>query len=254
MDGGKFKFEELLFFLVNLLFVVMTNSLCCRELCHISLYRPPPTSTAECCPSTVWAKQHCHCWPDHTLSLQFLVVLSDGEEYDHTKAEFQVRESSNSKSLSNYYRLSANMHGPGGDAAPQWLLYCFSCLSWRGRGTIGANNNNAAISTAREARSGGWHSKQANPIPSHGPSLNDERIRSVSKLDTTTDFLADVSWSAHFVWMSCWHCSCGQNYWSVCFVTFNVAFVEHNCIVCACNVKCNLMSGWRKGILVAKNR
>lgn len=234
---------------------MLINSLCPVELCNISLYRlkKPPTSTAECCPSTARAKQNCHCWPDHTLSLQFLVVLSDDEEYDHTRTEFQVRESSKFESLSSYYRLSTNTHGPGGDAAPQWLLYCFSCLSWRGRGTIGANNNNVAISAAREARSVGWYSKQANPIPSHGPSLNDERIRSMSKLDTTTDLLADLSWSASFVWMSPWHCSRGQSYWLVCFVTFNGPVVEnkHNVYVYMYQ-KFNLMFDWRRGILLFK--
>lgn len=182
-------------------------------------------------------------------------MLSDDEEYDHTRTEFQVRESSKFKSLSNYYRLSTNTHGPGGDAAPQWLLYCFSCLSWRGRGTIGANNNNVAISTAREARSVGWYSKQANPIPSHGPSLNDERIRSMSKLDTTTDLLADLSWSASFIWMSCWHCSRGQSYWLVCFVTFNGPVVEykHNVYVYLYQ-KFNLMFDLRRGIVLVKKK
>lgn len=131
--------------------------------------------------------------------------------HHHSRTGFQVEERSRGtcrrkknkfKRLSNYYRLFTNIHGPGGVAARQGLLYCFSCISRRGRGTIGANNNNVAVRTVREARSVRWYSKQANPIPSHGhPPLNDDRIKSMLKVDnftqanTKSDF--PVLWWTH---------------------------------------------------------
>ncbi len=169
---------------------------CSVKLCNIPLCRRETTTephSGEIFLCLSQTKSNCVTlrWPGHTSSPQLLIQRRETNEpiltqqirgaamarewVDHLRAEAQVEHELQSAPqewisahLSNDYRLSTNIHWLGGVAASQPLLYCFSWLSRRRRGTIEANNNNVAVRTVREARSARWYSKQASPLPSHG--------------------------------------------------------------------------------------
>lgn len=70
-----------------------------------------------------------------------------------------------SSNRTNYYRLSTNTRWFRGVTAPQWMLYCFSWLSWGGRGTIGASNNNVAVRIERQGQRGDSVNRTAQFLP-----------------------------------------------------------------------------------------